>query len=315
MFGYFDLLKETEEFSRRGVEVGTIGKSTLGQDIPYLFIGDKQKNCIIVTGAIHAREHITALLVVCQAKHLLKNPSLLLRGGIFFVPMVNVDGVRLCQEGVGFIKDKQLKKNLLRINGGTDFSLWKANANGVDINVNFDARWGRGKSNLFFKSSANYVGKSPNSEVETKNLIRFTRERQPLATVNYHCKGEVIFWRFFQSTKQQLWQHYTLAKSVAQLTGYSLVATEAGSCGGYKDWCVQKLGIPSLTVEVGNDKYDHPYPYHQFEQIHDKNVDVPRRLLNTLCKERERAKKDKDDATGEGKVYEEGADSGAKSLR
>ena len=311
MFRYFDLLKETEEFARRGVETGVIGKSALGAEIPYIFIGDKSKDCIVVTGAIHAREHITALLVVNQAKYLLKNSSLLLRGGIYFVPMVNVDGVRLCQEGVGFLGDKQLKKNLIKINGSSDFSLWKANANGVDLNVNFDARWGQGKSNLFFKASANYVGKTPNSEIETKNLLQFTLAVNPLATLNYHCKGEVIFWRFFQQNKQQLWYHYKIAKSVSQLTGYSLVATEAGSCGGYKDWCIKRLGIPSLTVEVGSDKYGHPYPYSQFEDIYNKNIDVPRRLLNTVCRDKERIKQN--ESTRD--VYETGFEPSPKSFR
>lgn len=302
MFKYFDLLKEIDEFERRGVEVGSIGNSTLGFDTPYIFIGDKNKNCIVVTGAIHAREHITALLVVNQAKHLLKNLDLTLLGGIYFIPMVNVDGVRLCQEGVGFLTDKQLKKNLIKINGGTDFSLWKANIAGVDLNVNFDARWGQGKSNVFYKAPSNYVGKKPNSEVETKNLVRFTRTVNPLSTVSYHCKGEVIFWRFFQKDKRTLWQHYCLAKSLSQATGYRLIATEAGSCGGYKDWCIDRLGIPAFTVEVGNDKFSHPYPYDQFEDIYNKNIDVPRRLLNTVCREKERASqngsKDKDDETG-----------------
>ncbi len=311
MFGYFDLLKETEEFARRGVETGIIGKSALGQEIPYVFIGDKQKDCIIVTGSIHAREHITALLVVNQAKHLLKNPSAKLDGGIYFVPMINVDGVRLVQEGVGFVADKQLKKNLIKINGGTDFSLWKANANGVDLNVNFDARWGQGKSNLFFKSPANYVGKAPHSEIETKNLMRLTLSVNPLATINYHCKGEVIFWRFFQQNKQQLWYHYKIAKSVSQLTGYKLVANEAGSCGGYKDWCILRLGIPSLTVEVGSDKYGHPYPYTQFEDIYNKNVDIPRRLLNTVSRDKERSKQN--ESTNE--IHETGITSSPKSLR
>jgi len=315
VFKYSDLICEVEEFGRRGVETGIIGKSTLGQDIPYIFIGDKKKDCIVVTGAIHAREHITALLLVCQAKHLLKNSDLLLRGGIYFVPMVNVDGVRLCQEGVGFIEDKQLKKNLVKINGGTDFGLWKANIEGVDLNVNFDARWGQGKSNLFYKSSANYVGKTPNSEIETKNLIRFTRMVEPLATLNYHCKGEVIFWRFYQQNKQQLWKHYKLARSLSQLTGYSLVSTEAGSAGGYKDWCIQKLGIPSFTVEVGNDKYGHPFPYHQFKNIYATNVDVPRRLLNTLSRDKEHLLKNEstDDSTRDND--EQGYNSSKESLR
>lgn len=154
MFRYQDLLKEVELFEKHGVETGSIGDSTLGQATPYIFVGNKEGRCIIVQGGIHAREHITSLLVVCQAKHLLKHPELLLDGGIYFIPMTNPDGVRLAQEGAGFIRNKELKKNLLQINGGPDFSLWKANINGVDLNTNFDARWGQGKRKPCFSAPA-----------------------------------------------------------------------------------------------------------------------------------------------------------------
>lgn len=110
MFRYQDLLKEVELFEKHGVETGSIGDSTLGQATPYIFVGNKEGRCIIVQGGIHAREHITSLLVVCQAKHLLKHPELLLDGGIYFIPMTNPDGVRLAQEGAGFIRNKELKK-------------------------------------------------------------------------------------------------------------------------------------------------------------------------------------------------------------
>ena len=62
------------------------------------------------------------------------------------------------------------------------------------------------------------------------------------------------------------------------------------SAGGYKDWCVQKLGIPAITVEVGNDKYSHPYPYHQIDDIVAKNLLVPQKMLNTISKEKQNAK-------------------------
>lgn len=110
MFRYQDLLKEVELFEKHGVETGSIGDSTLGQATPYIFVGNKEGRCIIVQGGIHAREHITSLLVVCQAKHLLKHHELLLDGGIYFIPMTNPDGVRLAQEGAGFIRNKELKK-------------------------------------------------------------------------------------------------------------------------------------------------------------------------------------------------------------
>lgn len=72
------------------------------------------------------------------------------------------------------------------------------------MNTNFDARWGQGKRNVFFRAGANYVGKTPNSEKETKNLIRFTKAVKPLATISYHCKGEIIYWRFFQKDKDTI---------------------------------------------------------------------------------------------------------------
>ena len=182
MFGYLDLLAELDGLQKLGVEVGSIGQSTLGQDIPYLFVGQKTGKYMIVQASMHAREHITALLCLCQAKHLLTN-NLNMLGGIYFVPMSNPDGVRLCQEGVGWIGDKVIKNNLVAINGEShDFSLWKANANGVDINVNFDAGWGTGEQNVYFKSGQNYVGKAPCSEKETQALVEFTQKVAPLVT-------------------------------------------------------------------------------------------------------------------------------------
>ena len=281
MFRYEDLLEEVAEFSRRGVETGEIGKSVLGRSIPYVFIGDKTKPCLIVQGAIHAREHITALLVVCQAKYLLKNSHLKLLGGVYFLPMTNPDGVKLCQEGVGFLKNKQLKSNLIAINRGkTDFSLWKANVNGVDLNTNFDACWGEGERNVFCKASENYVGKQPFCEPESQALRDFTLQVSPVCTLSYHAKGEQIFWRFCQD-QESLAVHRRLAEGLANQTGYQLVSGE-GSCGGYKDWCIQTLKIPAFTLEVGNDKFSHPFPYKQFDNVYFPNEDIPRRLLNSV---------------------------------
>lgn len=283
MFKYHDLLDEIQQFNRYGIETGIVGESTLGQPIPYIFVGEKTGNYLIVQAAIHAREHITALLALCQAKHLVKNKDLKLDGGIYFIPMSNPDGVRLCQEGVGFVGNKTVKNNLLTINGSSDFSLWKANAEGVDLNVNFDARWGQGDKNVFYKASENYVGKEPNSEQETRALIDFTARINPVGTISYHCKGEIIYWQFGQ-TKHRLWRDRRYAEALAGYTGYTLVDDE-GSVGGYKDWCIQTLKIPSYTIEVGSDDFEHPYPYKQFEKILQQNLDLPRKLLNTIVRD------------------------------
>jgi len=289
LFSYNDLLAEMDLFCRHGIETGVIGESELKQRIPYVFVGNKNGNYMIVQGAIHAREHLTALLVVCLAKHLIKHPDLKLDGGIYFVPMVNPDGVRLCQEGVGFVADKDRKSNLLAINGKTDFSLWKANADGVDLNVNFDADWGNGATNEFVKSPQNFVGKEPFSASESRALKEFTERVNPCVTLSYHLKGEEVYWSFKQTSHRKL-RDKRYAEAIASYTGYNVVETP-DSVGGYKDWCIEKLKIPAYTIEVGNDKFSHPFPYEQLSVIVAQNEDLPRRLLNSVVRDKKELEK------------------------
>lgn len=284
MFEYADLLREVQLFCRNGIETGIVGESETGRQIPYIFVGKKNGNYMIVQAAIHAREHLTALLAVNLAKYLVKNPQLTLTGGIYFVPMVNPDGVCLCQHGVGVVRSKERKNNLLKINGSSDFSLWKANGDGVDLNVNFDARWGEGEHNEFCKSAQNYVGKYPFSARETRALANFTKSIKPCVTLSYHLKGEEIYWEFGQ-TSHRRFRDRRYAQAIANYTGYKVKATP-NSVGGYKDWCIQQFKIPAFTVEVGNDNFPHPFPYSEFPTIFEQNKDLPRRLLNTVVRDK-----------------------------
>lgn len=285
MFLYKDLLGEIQRFCDYGVETGVVGESELGQRIPYIFVGRKNGNYMILQSAIHAREHLTALVAVCLAKRLVAKPDLNLNGGIYFIPMVNPDGVRICQEGLSWIEDIERRKRLIEINGGAaDFSMWKANALGVDLNVNFDADWGQGRQNVFDPAPQNYVGDTPCSARETQALTDFTLRVNPCVTLSYHLKGEEIYWQFDQSPRR-LVRDKRYAQAISAYTGYKLVSGE-GSVGGYKDWCVQKLGIPAFTIEVGSDAYSHPFPYSQLSDIVKQNEDLPRRLLNTVVRDK-----------------------------
>lgn len=287
MFLYKDLLEEIQLFCNKGVETGAIGESELGQRIPYVFVGRKNGNYMIVQASIHAREHLTALVTLCLAKRLIARRNLVLNGGIYFVPMSNPDGVRICQEGVGWIADGQKQSFLLELNGGKkDFSLWKANADGVDVNVNFDAGWGTGDQNVFRPASQNYVGEEPFSSKEAQALAEFTRKINPLVTLSYHLKGEEIYWKFRQDDVREA-RDRQYAEAISAYTGYKPASGE-GSAGGYKDWCVQELAIPSFTIEVGSDSYNHPFPYNQLSTIVKQNEDLPRRLLNTVARDAKR---------------------------
>ena len=213
---------------------------------------------------MHGREYITAKLAFEQYRLGVK------RGSCWFVPLVNPDGALLSQVGISSVKNEADRARLLALNGGNaDFSLWKANGRGVDLNVNFPAKWGTGAKNAQTAGAENYIGKAPFSEPETLALKNFTEEIQPDYTVSYHTKGEEIYWYFYQSS-HTCHRDKALAEVLARATGYPL-AEAKNSAGGYKDWCIETLQIPAFTIEAGQDELPHPLDENALQDIIEKN--------------------------------------------
>lgn len=265
------------EFELAGAEKIKIGETVLGTPIYAFAVGCGDPK-IIVQYAIHAREFITFYLAKAQildtAKRLEKG-----RGTVYFVPIVNIDGVMLVLDGLNAIPSKfQPLLNSLCPNG--DFSQFKANIRGVDLNVNFDARWGTGRQNVFVPSSANFVGYEPESEPETRALVNFTSKIRPDLTISYHSKGEVIYYGFFEPLYLRR-KFHKIAKVASKATGYRLIRTR-NSAGGYKDWCISALAIPALTIEVGADNLAHPIKESDLPDIYQKNAKVITNLLDYL---------------------------------
>ena len=279
MFTYSYLLNELNYFVKAGATVGTIGSSESGNLIPYIKIGEGDG--VIVVGSIHARENLTSALILMQARYALAQKF---EGAIYFVPMLNPDGVTLIEKGAYAFPKKA--EELIKINGSTDFSLWKANINGVDLNVNFDARWGRGESNIFYPSSQNFVGNAPRSESEVKAIVDFTLKVKPKATVSYHAKGEMLLWYFHQTPLRQE-RDRAIAIRLNEKLQYVLQNSMTNSAGGYKDWCISKLGIPAFTVEIISDSFAHPLQDWALtrEQIQ-RNIDLPVTLLDAVREKR-----------------------------
>ena len=240
-----------------------IGKSVLGRSIYALKAGEGNP-VGLVQYAMHGREYITARLAIVQYE------IGVAKGSCYFIPLVNPDGALLSEVGLSSVQDEDKRRELLALNhGNADFRLWKANANGVDLNVNFPARWGKGVKNTKTAGAENYIGEKPFSEVETQALKDFTLQVHPDYTVSYHTKGEEIYWYFYQSSRTCP-RDKRLAEALSKTTGYPL-AEAKGSAGGYKDWCIQRLKIPSFTIEAGQDCLPHPLGENAIEDIIGKN--------------------------------------------
>ena len=241
-------------------EKSVIGYSIKGRPLYLITVKKSDFPKVIFQYSMHAREYITALISLKHIEYFEKFGSI---GTAYFLPLINPDGVEIAENSR---------------------PLYKANARGVDLNVNFDARWGKGEKNVRTLGDENCIGEYPFSEPETVALRDFTLFSRPDMTVSFHSKGEEIYWEFYQKGKRKL-RDYRIAKAAQKVTGYEIKKTP-NSSGGYKDWCVQKLKIPALTIEVGSDDLTHPIEIEHVDGIYNKTKGVADAVMRALVQEK-----------------------------
>ncbi len=264
-------IKNVSAFS----EVFIVGYSLLSQPIYAAHVGSYTGKQLIVQSAIHAREYVTGLLGVELTEYY---AGFSFAGGIYFIYNSNPDGIRLVLDGSSWVGCQKLRDYLLSVNGSLDFSLYKANANAVDLNTNFDAKWGGGAQNVRCPASESFIGYYPMSEREVNALASFTNTVKPYATISYHTKGQVIYYGFDGQNENSLARDDAIAYRLSAVTGYTPVLT-AQSTGGYKDWCIEKFDIPSFTIEVGGASLAHPIGENALPTLFEQNRNVPLTLL------------------------------------
>lgn len=267
----YKLLKNKINDYKQKYNVKIIGKSVFGRNIFAVerVVNPKLSTAIFLC-SIHAREHITTDLVCKMIDENLFDK--ITNFNLSFILMANPDGVELSTGGLQtapfFMQSKLFKIN----NQKNDFSLWKANGRGVDLNNNFDANFGTNVHSMV-PSASGFVGEFAESEPETQAVTAYTKSVSPFFTISYHSKGEEIYYNFFQSGKQ-LERDKNIAEFFASQTGYKIKNPESLSSGGYKDYCVQKLGIPAITIEVGSDSLTHPIGFEHLCEIYERHKSI-----------------------------------------
>lgn len=258
-------------------KISHIGVTHMGYPIPLITKGtNKNKARILLVGSVHAREYITSYLL-CELMKEYNGDCI-----IDCVPMLNIDGVLLSRQGKNlFPPSSELYNKLVLLNKGEDFSLWKANIRGVDLNVNFNANWGSGIQNVKYAGSENYIGTYPESEKETKAIVGLLYKQSYDVIIAYHSKGEEIYYGYGNDKSNN-----DLAQQVANFLDYEL-KTSDNSAGGLKDYIVKELHKFALTIEVGEDRFSHPYPMVELPtliQKHKGSLELFCDIGEQLCK-------------------------------
>lgn len=260
-----------------GGRLACIGRSESGTAIPVLILGNPgARYAILVQGAIHGREYLTAQLIMALAE------EYVLRGGLkrwketvfHLIPIVNPDGAAISRGSLRTkylmgIYEKDCRNGFTSPNLQSYFTHWKANACGVDLNRNFSAGW-ESITDKKEPSFAGYRGTAPESAREARALAQYARSRHFSATISYHASGSVIYSSYGNKEPVNCFSK-ELACRVSRMTGYPIENTPQ-SAGGFKDWAIDTLEVPSLTIEVGREEA--PLASWEFAEIWRRNKDL-----------------------------------------
>lgn len=270
------------------IEVGNIGYSVMGKSIPYIRIGMGKKE-IFYNASFHANEWITTQVLMkfvkeyalqylingklneFNARELYNSVSL------YIVPMVNPDGVDLVTGGLQPVDNQY--KNAEKI--AKDFpsipfpSGWKANIEGIDLNLQFPAGWEQAKEIKYKqgfdkRAPRDFVGEAALLAPESLAVYNFTLQHNFRLVIAYHTQGKEIYWTF---------QNYDppmaecIGKKFSEVSGYTLAKVPYNSSfAGYKDWFIQEYNRPGYTIEVGIG--ENPLPIKQFDEIYADNFGI-----------------------------------------
>ena len=280
----------TEELARTypSIRTETLASTAFGRPIYALSIGEGPRR-VLYSAAHHANEWITATVLLKFAEDYaealesggqiggMDAAELSRQATIYLVPMVDPDGVDLVT-GVLVPGDEEYERAraISRNYPGIPFPEgWKANLNGVDLNLQYPAGWLMAREIKFsqgYTSPAprDYVGRFPLSQIEAQALYDYTERIDPAIVIAWHSQGEVIYWQYGGIEVPGARE---LAERFAAVSGYALEDTPyASSFAGYKDWFIQAYRRPGFTIEVGSGTS--PLPLSQFDDIYTASLPI-----------------------------------------
>jgi hypothetical protein len=206
-------------------------------------IADRPK--VVFIGQHHARELMTHQAVLDTARDLLSNaPSspqyekAIAEYSFWFVPIVNPDGLSYV-----FEHDRMWRKNRSLNNN--------SNYRGVDLNRNYEFKWGACGSNSNSPGSNIYKGISSSSEPEVQTLDRLNERLKAQLLISYHSSGNEVLFPYVCGNMPEPEIYFDLRDKITQVTEFG--QRHASSSGEDFEHHYAKHGSLSFLLEVGEE--------------------------------------------------------------
>jgi hypothetical protein len=222
----------------------------------------RNKPRVLIIATHHAREWIATEVAMRLIRYLTSNygtdprvTNLLNSVEVWIVPVANPDGYQYT-----FTTQRLWRKNLRDNDGDGQIT----NADGVDLNRNFDAHWGyEDEGSSPSASNDTYRGSAPNSEPETKAMVKLIRNNKFRFALSYHSYSDLILypWGWQVRTPSYddpifvaqagtddnpaIWDSL-LGVGYDPGVGADLYTTN----GEFTDWAYDVAGVPAQTVEL-----------------------------------------------------------------
>ena len=225
-----------------------------------------EKPSVLFVGGIHAREDFSVMLCMKMIEQYCFYYSkgkmfdgfdvmnIIDNADMYFVPVANPDGLNIVHNGIHTSSNYEKLKDM-KI-WGEDYTYWKANANGVDLNKNFDdGNWDIRTCvpETDVPCSERFKGYEANSEPETKALVNFCNKNNFSLMVTYHCSGNCTFWaddgtnHMFNGLDEKIMDELN-ERFIYRKTKVSADPKIYGC--GFENWFRKRMKRPAFCVEL-----------------------------------------------------------------
>ncbi len=218
-----------------------IGSSVLGREIEvYRFQPGEEKHVVFVGGIHGGYEWNTVLLAYEFIDYLDDNPDFIPEGvSVSIIPSANPDGVEMVVGQTGRFSPVDVPPIEETTSG-------RFNANGVDLNRNFDCNWAPEST---WRGEVVSAGEEAFSEPEARVIRDFVENSKPDAVIFWHSAAGAVFGS--ECNDGILPNTLGIMNAYADASGYPAVPSfDFYEITGDVEGWLASIGIASITVEL-----------------------------------------------------------------